>query len=260
LNKILLISIIYQEFNIIQKHIDSLFPLKDIIDIVILENKSSDTEFLIKDYCLSLLEKNNILQYWLFDKNIGGTAFTIFFDSFANQLKNYDYIIITDGDIKLYNAKELLNEILLILDTVEDSFACAADIDISNLPLEAIPESINWMPKAIDHGWYLECATAGHMLTFKKENILKYIEYRRKNNEIFIDSNIRKFCISKNKKWLKTKYQKAYHLTWDLYHDLNHPYTIMKMKPREDIFFNSTYCGYTQYQMKDNEMNMEHIE
>lgn len=253
-NKILLITVVFQEFDVIKKHVESIIPILDRVDWVILENMSETTESTIKPYLIDLLKDNKLFQYRLFDKNIGGTVFTIFFKTFGDKLNNYDYVIVTDGDIQLYSPNELLDEILNIINNAPDAFSCAADISAENLPIKNFPQAAHWIPIPIDHGWYLECATGGHFLTLKRENLIKYLDLLKETGEVFCDGGMRKFCIKIGKKWLKTKFNKIRHITWDLYHDLDHPYTKMKIQPLSQIFFVSEYCDHTIYSLNNNEI------
>ena len=259
MKNILLVSVVFQEFNIIKQHIESMFSILEKVDWVILENMSENTFSIIYPYMIELLKENKIIQYRLFEENIGGTVFTIFFNDFISKLNNYKYIIITDGDVEPHRADKLLYEILNIIDNAENIFSCASDISDENLPVEVFPQAANWIPIPIDHGWYLECATGGHMLTLKTENLVEYLNYIKETGEVFCDGGMRKFCLSNNKKWVKTKYNKFKHLTWDLYKDLNHPYTKMKIQPLSDIFFNAKYCEHALYYKIKDEIIKESI-
>jgi hypothetical protein len=254
MKKVLLVSLVYQEIDLNMTQMESLFPLIDLLDIIVLENYSSTTEEKGIPYFLNLLKEKKISQYILFEKNIGGSAFFMFFIDFLNNLKNYDYIVITDGDVQALNNNWLF-ESIMIIDKAENAFCCAVDYNTDNLPIESFPESRNWMPIPIDHGWYLESATGGHLLMFKSESINDFVVWLQENKLLFIDDNIRGFCHTiLKKRWYKTKYSKCKHLVWDLYHDKTHPYTIMKMKPREEIFRTVTFCNYIKHKLINNEI------
>jgi hypothetical protein len=257
LKDILLVSVIYQEFDIIKKHVESMFPILERVDWVILENMSENTLNIIFPYVIGLLKEDKIIQYRLFDKNIGGTVFTTFFNEY--NIDNYSYIIITDGDVEPHSSDKLLDEILNIIDNAENIFSCAADISDENLPIEVFPQASHWIPIPIDHGWYLECATGGHMLTLKTKYLVEYLNFIKETGEVFCDGGMRKFCLNSNRKWVKTKFNKFKHLTWDLYKDLNHPYTKMKVQPLADIFFNAQYCEHDLYFKVSNEIIKERI-
>ena len=74
-------------------------------------------------------------------------------------------------------------------------------------------------------------------MTLKKENI--ELLYSGK----FIDSAIASRTKSQNLKWVKTKLNKAYHLTWDLYVKGN-PYYEFKIQNIDHIWNHSSISPY----------------
>jgi hypothetical protein len=56
-----------------------------------------------------------------------------------------------------------------------------------------------------------------------------------------------RFCYEVlHKKWARTKRATAYHLTWDLYGDKNHPYTKMKLaKSFKETWYHKDLAGYS---------------
>ena len=97
--KILCIAIIFYDYEVIKKSVDFLIKKVDAYDLIIIENKSEFTEVLIQPYIENLIQEGIVQKYILFDKNITNNAFEVVLDSQYINLKNYDYILITDGDL-----------------------------------------------------------------------------------------------------------------------------------------------------------------
>lgn len=246
MKKILLVTLVFKEIEIIEKHIESILPLNDVTDIIVLENNSEISIDNSSIYFKKLLQESKIYQYWLFEKNIGGSAFHIFFNSFNNNLENYEYVIITDGDLVL-NAKNWLEESLSILNNMKDAFSCAVNLDTTNLPIESFPDCHNWIPNPIDHGFCLEAGTGFHMLLLPMKHLINIMGYINESQLVFVDGVFRTFCSSINKKWLKTKKELAYHLTWDLYKDKNNSYTKFKLEDNMSVFRKVLSSNFTVF-------------
>ncbi len=239
----LLVSLVYYNFDIIQKHIESILPINDRVDIVVLENMSSCTEK-SKSYFLNLLKQGLIRRYILFDNNIGGHAFTIYFNDILKDISQYNYIVTRDGDL-IVSANEWLEEAKKIVQ-IEDCFCVASKLTEKNLPVDVWPEAVNWILKPIDHGWYLEGYTGGGFLMYKKETFQSLLQWLN-NGKIYWDEHLREYCQLTKKRWLVTKEQEAYHLTWDLYKDKNHPYTLLKSDLNRDYLLLDVSRSYRIY-------------
>ena len=214
------------------EHIISTFNgLKnDFTDFIIIENFSDNTK-LIKEF----FTNQDILKYILFEENIANNAMNIFLNDFFNILTEYEYITISDCDLLIENSKSVFDEIFKILNIPEIG-VCCIDLDMKNLP--EITEAKNWipLPKMITEN-YIEGDTGVHLMTLKKEN-LNLIK-----NTNFLDSNLIQRVKANNKKWVKTKLNKAIHLTWDLYVPGNDYYEY-KLK-NKNIWNNNITSKYT---------------
>ena len=183
--------------------------------------------------------------------------FYVIYPRFLGLIGNYKYIMITDGDLTC-ESSEWLQEQISILNN-DDIFCCAIDLLSENLPLKTFPESQYWIPshEPTDNN-YIESFTGVHLLLFRTENFLGVLKYLKLEDQRFTDMNMYHYCCNIiNKKWVKTKNIKAYHLTWDVYADLNHPYTIEK-----NIIYNNQelvnkWCGYTISSLDKNNMIKE---
>ncbi|MHA1757628.1 MAG: hypothetical protein ACTSVV_12715 [Promethearchaeota archaeon] len=210
------IILVYSDFYIIKKSIYSIIQNSSNLKFIILENRSENTESLIKPFFLSLLRKGKIAKYILFEKNITNNVWEIFFKTTILPLEKFQYIILSDGDIYVDNPK-WISEILKILNNNKDVFACGMNLSLDNLPLKAYPESINWYPPPknnyID---YEEGLTGGYLLTLRLKDFKKFLEFLIKERLKFIDVMLHFYCYSIiNKKWARTKENQAIHLTWD---------------------------------------------
>jgi len=145
------------------------------------------------------------------------------------DLADYDYIMITDGDLTVNNNDHWLDEQINILDKYPDTFTCAVDLSLENLPVKEYPGCEGWHSKPLKT--FNDCyegRTGVHLLLFKKEILQQFMYYVYENNSIFVDGTFHIFCDQNQLVWRRTKISKSYHHTWDLYTDFKHPYTIMK--------------------------------
>lgn len=241
----LIVSIVYFNYDIIIKHLDFLTTVNDRADIIVLENYSENTPN-IKEYCLDLIEKQKIFQYWLFDQNIGMNVFETYFRN--NKINQYKYIIVTDGDLTVQDPL-WMEEQKKILDK-PNTYACGVKLSLINLPLKSFPEAKYWYPKPIRVEKDCEVGVTGLCLLMYKTHIFqKFLDHLYKTNDTFMDTTMHPYCNNVLKKiWRRTKNAEAYHLTWDLYKDRNNEYTKIKItKSREELWFHKNYCNYTVY-------------
>ena len=247
--EILIISIVFFDYEIVKKHIDFIVSIKDKADIVIIENKSEASDN-IKNICLNLLASQDILKYYLFDENIWGHAILTFLYNNEIDLTKYKYILLTDGDL-ICKDSNWLQEQLDIINKNQNIFCCAMDLSIENLPIKTFPEAAGWIPPSTPTSDnFIECPTGVHSLLFNTEDFLGMIQYLKKENTKFDDVHMYHYCYGVlKKKWVKTKYAKAYHLTWDTYADLNHPYTIEKKRIYANQDLVNKWCGYTVFSL-----------
>lgn len=214
MKKHLCILICYQNYEHIMATYNSL--KSENIDFIIIENKSQNTE-LIKEFFL----KQPIKKYVLFKNNIVNNAMNIFLKDFFDLLGEYEYITISDCDLLIEDSDETFREIFAILED-RNVGVCCIDLDMKNLP--DVTGAKNWVPPIkMETETYLEGDSGIHLMTIRNENIdiLKNVH--------FLDSNLIRKCNKNNKKWVKTKKNRAIHLTWDLYKPGN-PYYEFKKK------------------------------
>jgi hypothetical protein len=194
----------------------------------VIENKSKNTpeiESMVKEFG----KLGRIERYYQFSENITGNAYDIVINNELDRIRKSELVLITDGDL-ISNSKEWLSEEIHILSWNKEVFACGITLDTVNLPLEAFPESEQWIHKDIaEHEDYFEVRTGGHLLLLRSKDFHKFMLWKNAKNLNFVDGVMHRYCYDEVKMtWARTKYAKAYHLTWDLYSDRNHPYTKLK--------------------------------
>jgi hypothetical protein len=237
---------VYYDFEIIQKSLSCFLKNNHQLDHIVIENKSNYTDTQIKPYIKRLLEQDKISKYYYFEKNITNNAFETVIDLEINNFKDSKYIILTDGDLYVKNDNWLVEEIE-ILEKYPEVFACAISLDDSNLPIKNFPDAYKWLePPIEEYKDYIEAYTGVHLLLLRTNDFINYWKYREKKNLTFVDSTMHYYCYQvAQKKWARTKNNKAIHITWDRYNDLNHPYTQLKLsKTLQETWFHNEYSSY----------------
>jgi hypothetical protein len=222
--------LVFDQTEIIKKSLRFLVKYSDRLELVIIENPSAHTPE-ISSFIETLGKKKLIKSYYLFDENITSNAMVRVLDKKIGLISKSLYAIITDGDL-ISKDRGWLDEEINILKKNREVFACGITLDKSNLPLKAYPEASSWIPPDVsEQSDYFEAATGGHLMMLRGKDFAEYIRWKNENKVLHIDDEMRKYCYQKlGKKWARTKNSKAYHLTWDLYADKNHPYTKFRNK------------------------------
>lgn len=200
-------------------------------DYFIVENRSPNSPQIEAFFLLQRLK-----GYIQFEKNIADNAVKIFFRDYEPLLKQYQYISFSDADLLISNTTDTFQEIWQILQHTEVG-VCTVELKMDNFP-HHIAKPSDWLPsptKAMPD--YVECLTGSHLLTLKNENIDILL-----NAPKALDNDFRMACASKGLKWVRTKVSKAYHLTWDYYHE-GHPYYEFR-KNNPNIFNQKNTCNY----------------
>ncbi|HSX29869.1 MAG TPA: hypothetical protein VLE73_04905 [Candidatus Saccharimonadales bacterium] len=228
--KILCYVLVFDQVDIIKKCLTFLSKYSDRLDLIVLENPSKNTP-VIKNIVENMGKQGHVKRYYLFDENITGIAMMTVLNKEQALVKKSAYTIISDGDLVSSDA-DWLDEEVGILKHNPDVLACGISLDMSNLPLKTYPESTGWIPPDIsEKPDYYEAVTGGHLLMLRGRDFSDYIDWKNSSGADHIDSIMHKYCYeTKHKKWARTKKSKAYHLTWDLYADKNHPYTKFRSK------------------------------
>jgi len=250
--KILCIVIIYYDFSIIQTCLNFLCTHNDHLDIIVVENRSKYTESQIKPYILKLIDSGQILQYFLFNKNISNNVLEVFFDDGHVDLASYDHVLLTDGDL-LVEDRAWLSEELSILARYPEIFACGIKLDMANLPTRTFPEAVHWIPPVIEaKEMYEEVLTGVNLLMLRSAELRGFLDYRRSHGLKILDGYLHQYCYKVLKmKWARTVKSTAIHLTWNNYNDLENEYTQLKTaKTFHETWNHHSYASYVQYSKK----------
>lgn len=237
--------LIYKELEIIKKSLNFFTQLSNFIDIIVIENPSNNS-LEIKSYVQELGNAKKISRYYIFEKNITNNAFDIVIQNEIKNIKSSRFIIVSDGDLTVNDGTAWLEETLSIMDK-PDVFCCGCSLLTDNLPVETFPEAMTWIPRLISIGDFSEGRTGCHLLTMRGKDMAKFIEWKTANNGHFTDNEIYRFCYQiLHKKWARTSKNMAYHLTWDLYSDLNNEYTKLKTnKSFKDTWYHNESANFT---------------
>lgn len=241
--------IAFFEYENIKKSLDFITKYTDRLDIHVIENYSENTEGQIKPYILDLIGEGKIKNYYLFDENIGANAIEVILRSNWSYLNNYEYFMITDGDLIIKQDKKYLDELTKIMDENPEVFAAGAEMSLENLPSEdKYPDAKTWVPKAhkVKDKNYAEGPTGSWFLLYRTKEFIEILLEILNANESLLDSVVYQHCMKRGMKWARTINNKAYHLTWDSYSDENNPYTKWKgSKTFNEIWQHNKYCGFT---------------
>lgn len=220
--------LVFDQVDIIERSLNFLANFADKLDIVVIENPSSNSSA-IGTIIERLGRAGKVRRHYLMETNITSAAYTIAINQELKQVKKSRFVVITDGDIVVKDGNWLSEE-MSILKKHRDVFACGVTLDKSNLPLKAFPEAKDWIPQ--DKGVYpdyFEAYTGGHLLLMRGPEFGAFMDRLNKDKLHFVDGDMHWFCYDiLHKKWARTRKVEGYHLTWDLYHDKEHPYTRLK--------------------------------
>lgn len=249
-NKIPCYVLVYREVDIIKKSLDFFCSLSNDLEIIVIENPSENTP-IISQYINYLGNQGKIASYYLFEKNISNNAYDVILTHHLEQIKNHQHIIVSDGDVTVKNGKQWLHEAERIMKN-EQVFCCGAELETVNLPVESFPEATNWVPPLISKGRVNEGLTGCHLLMLRGNELGLFMEWKKENDNHFVDGELHKFCYQTlKKKWVRTKRNLAYHLTWDLYKDLNNSYTKLKTtKSFKDTWYHKNISDFTVVEYK----------
>ena len=203
-------------------------------DFFIVENKSVNSDKIHKFFM-----KEKPLGYIQFQENISNNAMKIFLEDFKYLLKDYEYITRSDCDLYIEDSISTFNEIFKNLQ-FENVIMSSVDLSLLNLPRN-IKGSDKWIPnpKKITKD-YIEGNTGGHLMTVKNNDLNLFYATKCKDTLIY------KEVCKRNKKWVKTLINKAYHLTWDLYYD-GSDYLKFKRQQGNKLWNHTRISKYIKY-------------
>jgi len=232
--------LVFEQIDIIKNTLKFLTQYSDQLDIIIVENPSNNTP-VIRKYINRLGKNKKIKRYYLMDKNITGKALRTVIEHEKKYILKHRYVILTDGDITVSDTG-WLKEQKRIMSHHRNVFACGVSMDKINLPLSTFPDAKNWLPNDMsEQKNYYEAFTGTHLLMLRPKNLFQCLDWLTKEGLASVDGTFHRYCYDVvGMKWARTKRALAYHLTWDLYSDYNHPYTQFKLsKSLNDTWYHS---------------------
>ncbi|HEX5797576.1 MAG TPA: hypothetical protein VFX86_04255 [Candidatus Saccharimonadales bacterium] len=244
-NKPICYILVYKEYEIIKESLDFFVTLSKYFDIVVIENPSNNTPQ-IKKLITAFGKSLKIRRYYLFEENITNNAYQMVLEKEIKKIEKCPYVVVSDGDLTIEDGDSWLKEALGILN-YKEVFCCSAGILMDNLPLETFPEAVNWIPKLISTGPFDEGKTGCHLIMFRGKELVNYLKWIKKNKKFFVDGDIYDYCYKVlGKKWARTRENKIYHLTWDLYKDLDYEYTKLKTsKTMVEMWKHHNFSNFT---------------
>ncbi|SHN72988.1 class I SAM-dependent methyltransferase [Desulfovibrio litoralis] len=253
------VVLVFFDFEIIKKSLDFVTQYSDRLAITVVENCSQNTATKIKPYIEQLLKAHKIERYILFDENISSNAFDVVVDQKLFYDTQSPYLMVTDGDLTIED-KNWLDEQVAIIEQNPEVFAVGLELDLVNLPQVSGAET--WVPAAtpIQDKNYNLGDTGFWFVLSRKAAFLKACNVILHENKLrFLDSIFCDYSREQEKKWVRTKKAKAYHLTWDVYKTPGHSYRKIRESKKDplELFIHNRYCNYTIYSpLKKRERNI----
>lgn len=220
----------YHDLGMLRRTLDHLTPLADRLSLTVVENASPNTATEIRPYLLGLLRDGRIDRYIGFRRNITNNALEVVFEDRLVPTGGARCVFLTDGDVVPDNPG-WFDEQVGVLDRHPEVAVCAIRLGLDNLPLATFPEAGGWVPPPIaEHDDYIETPQTGvHCWLVRGDDFRAFLRYRRQTGQRFVDGTFGGYVRSAGRKWAVTKRSSARHLVWDLYADLDHPYTRLKL-------------------------------
>ncbi len=213
-----MIILVYYQYEYLQLFLNNLFKknFETKFRISVVENFSERTNDFIRPYLKKILFEKKIHRYILFKENIANSAIQKYLEIFSNEIITNKYTIISDGDLE-FDPIKAHEECRNILERHPQNDFCSLRLDYSNLPYKIYQNSHQWFPKYQPYCCYLRGHGGIHFSHFRSKNLIDYVFKAKSNNRPFLDSDINKFLLSKNKSPCITRINTAKHLTWDDY-------------------------------------------
>jgi hypothetical protein len=238
MKKHICVFLAFQNYEHIKLSFDSLLAATD-VDFFVVENKS-DQSSEIESY----FKTKQTVGYIQFDQNIAANAITIFIERYSGLLSQYEYITITDGDIYVYDAKAIFDEIRTNLE-YPSAMISSANLYFGNDYRRTIGRIIGILPyiefmkQSVLRPDYppLVENTGNTLLTIKNENLFLIQKI------YYIDTFIKNRMVQSGGIWVCTTRNVVYHLTWDLYID-GEPYYEWKKLAYPQIWSDQKICDY----------------
>lgn len=167
------------------------------------------------------------------ETNLAADAFLRTMEVFP-PYSDHKFVICTDGDILVEDVTQTIAKQKIILNQHEEVFCVSSRICMDNLPTKTFPEATQWVPKFTEAGDYLVGPGPHHFVMFRSVDIRPMVKWLRDNGQTWVDMSIDSFAKSRNQCFAILKDHWHWHLGWDAYADMEHPYTKMRMQKTFD--------------------------
>jgi len=180
------------------------------LDIYVVENYSIATESELSPYLCNLVNKGVIFKYIKFLDNITNNAFDHAISTEMLDYKNYDYIIVSDGDLEIPIGT--IDEEISILQNCDEVMVCSLQIDSTNWTQtdslarrgKALSEEIANL--ATEEKPYILKEAGFWFLMFRSKELMKIVTFAQSNGLRVLDITYRQIVrLIENKLWVMTK-------------------------------------------------------
>lgn len=220
--------LLFDQVELGRQTLAGLAELGERLEIVAIENPSPNSAAMA-EMVADFGKRGQVARYYRYRQNIVGNAYALTLHAELPLVRRHPYVVLTDGDL-VADGPGWLDEAITVLDQNERVFACGVRLDLANLPIAAFPDAHRWVPPVIrDHRTHVEGLTGGHLLLFRGAELADFLDWRVAEGAPFVDGTFHRYCYQQiGKTWARTRHACARHLTWDLYQDVDHPYTKLK--------------------------------
>jgi len=243
-----LIILVYYQSEYLKLFLNNLFKnnFESRFRISVIENFSERTNDFIRPYLKKILFEKKIHRYILFKENIANSAIQKYLEMYSHEILASKYSIISDSDLD-FDPIKAHKECIDILDRHPQNDFCSLRLDYSNLPYKTYENAHQWFPKYQPYCCYLRGHGGIHFSHLRSKNLIDYTFNAKNNNRPFLDSDMNKFLLSKNKSPCITKINTAKHLTWDDY-GLASEYSKLKRLVDNNIWTTMIDSGFEVYE------------
>jgi len=226
--RIPLVMVAFFDPFVLQATLQGLQRLRDRIAVILVENHSPYSG-LIREALIPFRRTGLVERHFLFLENVANNAvLTVLRDEL--DLCQHHLVMVSDSDVVAYN-RDWLDESIAVIERHPDVFSIGARLDRQNLPVANFPDATNWdSPFRTDREDYIEGINGGLFWLFRGKDLKGAIQHLDNNNLEFRDMILFEYCYQVlGMRWAMTKGSTFRHLAWDLYADLDHPYTKFKL-------------------------------
>jgi hypothetical protein len=175
INKILIIGRCWKFLDFLIPTVDSILNYNDNVDLIIIDNFSSRSDN-IKSYCNRLLKSKDILAFISMDNNYYGNVWNIN-KYLINIFEKYEYICMTDLDLKLINPQHnWINKLTDILDRNPGIGAVSCDVEPMPPFSNGFEFSMYHPELKFENENFWKINTDGCFYTVRKNEFLKFLQ------------------------------------------------------------------------------------